>query len=80
MNSEILTPKHKYWRGFITRLGNGIQKYGCNHQTFDIIEQILRTLPNISISETMGYFEEKGVFCNCGVYHNTDWRRKRNKE
>ena len=24
----------------------------------------------------MDYFEKKGVYCNCDVFHKSDWRKK----
>ena len=66
--SEVLKPSHNMWRGFMARLNDGLLRYGCNHQTYDIIENILASLPNISTSQTMDYFEKKSVFCNCDVF------------
>jgi hypothetical protein len=74
--TEVLKPSHKFWRGFMARLNDGLIKHGCNHQTYDVIEPILRTLSGISIPETIGYFESKGVLCNCEVFFKTDWRKK----
>ncbi len=55
-------------------LVKGYIDMGANikHQTFDIIEQILTSLPGISIGDTIDYFDKKGVYCNCDVYNKSD--------
>jgi hypothetical protein len=66
---ELLTRRHPYWRGFMSRLNQNLREHGCVHDLTST-RRILNSLPNIDEEATIQYFASKGGHCDCKVlYH-----------
>jgi len=60
---------HRYWRAVYVRLNDGLVGKGCDH-SLDKTEQILLSLPNVDVGETLDFYMEQGGYCDCEVYFN----------
>ncbi len=67
--SELLTPDHKCWKTFCSRLKYMLNKTGkCDGYTHSW--KILKDFTDINDIETILYFEENGGFCDCEIIMN----------
>ncbi|MBA3010033.1 MAG: DUF2695 domain-containing protein [Desulfobacula sp.] len=73
---EVLTPSHKLWPTFRKKLGDIITIYvdeklhsRCKGD-LALTTDILQSLGNIDVKETVILFKELGGNCDCGVLLN----------
>jgi hypothetical protein len=64
---QIVDRKHPFWRAVFVRLNDALLAKGCDH-SFDHVEQILFSLPNVDVGGTIDFYLENGWLCNCDVY------------
>lgn len=73
---EVLTPSHKLWPTFRKKLDDAITTYvdGKLHSRcrgdLSLTTDILRSLDNIDIKETLIFLKEYGGHCDCKVIMN----------
>lgn len=69
--SEVLTPSHKLWQTFRKKLDAAITTYvdGKLHSKcqgdLSLTIEILQSLENIDVEETLIFFKELGGSCDC---------------
>jgi len=81
---EVLTPDHHNWAIFRKKLENKLFTYTNNkiHNQCDgdltLAIEILKSMGNIDIKETLILFKEYGGSCSCKVSANVTriWRNK----
>jgi len=73
---EVLTPDHRNWSTFRKRLGDAVTIYAdgkllnqCNGDLTLTIE-ILESMKNIDVKETLILFKEFGGACDCKISVN----------
>ena len=73
---EVLSPSHRYWPKFRKKLDDAITTYvdGKLHSRckgdLALTTEILESLKNIDIEETLIFFKEYGGHCDCKVSMN----------
>ena len=73
---EVLKPGHKLWSKFRKRLNDAITTYvdGKLHSKcqgdLNLTTEILKSMKNIDVPETIIFFREYGGSCDCKVIMN----------
>lgn len=66
----VLTMDHRQWRDFYVRLNDRlIRESGCKNHSLKYTRQILATIKNVAIEETIEYFKKLGGVCDCSVIY-----------
>lgn len=83
--SDIMTQDHPEWNEFIERLSgqegcdfkedkNGKVTWTCKGGTDKTKATEILTSMDISIPESLEYFEANGGFCDCEIIMNIGWQ------
>lgn len=64
----VLTPDHRFWRGFGIRLNDLlVQSQEHCHQDYRFTRKILISLPGIDVDATIESFKASNGWCDCTV-------------
>ena len=71
MRNEILTPAHKYWRGFTVRLSETLRTEP-DHYNHSAARKILESMYNIGVDGTIEFYEDFGGFDDIEILWNVE--------
>jgi hypothetical protein len=77
---EVVDHNHRFWRAVYVRLIEGLVNKGACDHSFDTVEEILFSLPDVDVGGTLDFYMNIGGCCDCevlfNVYSDTPNRKK----